>query len=235
MDKRRLLVIVAHPGDFVWRASGAIALHLANGWRVQVICASLGVKGEAGSLWKSPGATLESVSEARRQEVANAASILNVEMKLLTMGDYPLLPTAPDTLQVSRFMREFRPSIVLTHPPKDPANADHANVSEMVMQARTFASAPGYGGDVITPPNVYFFEPHQPELCEFKADLFLDITEYWSLKLQAFRAIESQRNVWDYYERVAMQRGAQAGRRSAKPILQAEAYQRAFPSVVHSF
>ncbi len=234
-NQRGLLVVVAHPGDFVWRAAGAIALHLDTGWRVKVICASLGAKGEAGSLWKQPAATLQSVSMVRQQEANNAASILGVELKLLGLEDYPLIPSTSDILCISRLMREFKPSIVLTHAPNDPTNVDHANVSEMVMQARSFAAAPGYGDDVITPPNIYFFEPHQPEQSDFKADLFLNITDYWSLKTQAFRAIESQQGVWDYYERVALQRGAQAGRRAAQAILYAEAFQRAFPCVVNNF
>jgi LmbE family N-acetylglucosaminyl deacetylase len=31
------LVVSAHPGDFVWRAGGAIALHAKRGFRVKII------------------------------------------------------------------------------------------------------------------------------------------------------------------------------------------------------
>ena len=36
------LVITAHPGDFVWRAGGAIALHAKRGMRVKILCLSYG-------------------------------------------------------------------------------------------------------------------------------------------------------------------------------------------------
>ena len=32
------LVVTAHPGDFVWRAGGAIALHARKGYRVKIVC-----------------------------------------------------------------------------------------------------------------------------------------------------------------------------------------------------
>ncbi|VVM92356.1 4-oxalmesaconate hydratase [Pseudomonas fluorescens] len=235
VENKNLLVVVAHPGDFVWRSAGAIAAHLAAGWNVEVVCCSLGSKGEAGALWKQPGATLESVAAIRLEEAHRAADVLGVQLHMLGLADYPLVLETKDTLALAQRMRSFRPAIVLTHPPVDPGNADHVNVSACVMQARVLATAPGYGADTITPPNVYYFEPHQPEQSDFKADLFLDITPVWSIKRRTFEAIASQKGVWDYYERVALQRGAQAGRRSTRPIQYAEAYSRAFPSVTELF
>jgi 4-oxalomesaconate hydratase len=34
------LVVSAHPGDFVWSAGGAIALHARKGYRVKIVCLS---------------------------------------------------------------------------------------------------------------------------------------------------------------------------------------------------
>ena len=63
----------------------------------------------------------------------------------------------------------------------------------------------------------------------------MNITQVWVIKLRAFEAIDSQRGVWNYYQRVALQRGAQAGRRLCEPIKYVEAYQRAFPAVLNFF
>src|SRR3982074_2707736 len=41
------LVVSAHPGDFVWRAGGAIALHAKNGYRVKIVCLAFGGRGGA--------------------------------------------------------------------------------------------------------------------------------------------------------------------------------------------
>jgi len=40
------LVITAHPGDFVWRAGGAIALHAKKGYRMKIVCLSFGERGD---------------------------------------------------------------------------------------------------------------------------------------------------------------------------------------------
>jgi 4-oxalomesaconate hydratase len=234
-NKPGLLVVAAHPGDFVWRTAGAIAVHLDLGWRALVVCGSYGAKGEAGLLWNAAGATLESVTAARRQEARSAAEVLGVDLLCLELEDYPLVPTTADTIALSKVIRDFEPRVILTHPSKDPPNVDHANISAMVMLARSFAIAPGYGSDMPPPPAIHYFEPHQPEQSDFKADLFLDISKFWQIKRRAFEAIPSQRGVWDYYERVALQRGSQAGRRAIEPVKYAEAYQRAFPSVAQKF
>jgi len=43
--------------------------------------------------------------------------------------------------------------------------------------------------------------------------------------------MNAQEHLWHYYERVALQRGAQAARNSHKNIKYGEAYQRVFPQV----
>ena len=55
------LVVTAHPGDFVWRAGGAIALHVKKGYRVKIACLSFGERGESQFAWKEAGATMEKV------------------------------------------------------------------------------------------------------------------------------------------------------------------------------
>ena len=62
------LVVTAHPGDFVWRAGGAIALHVKKGYRVKIACLSFGERGESQFAWKEAGATMEKVKAGRRDE-----------------------------------------------------------------------------------------------------------------------------------------------------------------------
>jgi len=233
-NEKTLMACVAHPGDFVWRAGGALALMKAQGWRTHVVCATYGTKGEAGVLWKEPGATEEGVAAKRRSE-AEAAAALGAGIEFLELKDYPLVPTQEAVVALNRSFRDLRPDIVLTHPDADPGNSDHPAMSQMVMQARMFALAPGYGADMARPFSVYYFEPHQPELCSFRADHMLDISDVWETKYAAFQEIKSQRSVWDYYERVAVQRGMQAGRRTAALICHAEAYQKVLPTVGRNF
>jgi 4-oxalomesaconate hydratase len=65
---------------------------------------------------------------------------------------------------------------------------------------------------------------------------FLDITAVWDLKRKAIECMAGQEHLWDYYTRVALQRGVQAKRNigitAAKNIVYAEGYMRLTPSVV---
>ena len=64
----------------------------------------------------------------------------------------------------------------------------------------------------------------------------LNITEVWPTKLRAFQSMGAQEHLWEYYTRVAMQRGAQSAHNSAAPPMKyGEAYQRVFPTVRRSF
>src|SRR5215217_4536588 len=84
------LVVSAHPGDFVWRAGGAIALHAKKGYRVKIVCLAFGERGESQFAWKQPGMTLEKVKAGRRDEAERAAAALGAEIEFFDAGDYPL-------------------------------------------------------------------------------------------------------------------------------------------------
>jgi 4-oxalomesaconate hydratase len=84
---------------------------------------------------------------------------------------------------------------------------------------------------VLGAPGVFLFEPHQTEQCDWKPDLLLDITSVWPKKRSAIECMAGQEHLWEYYTRVALQRGAQAARNSNKSITYGEGYQSVFPRV----
>ena len=225
------MVVSAHSADFVWRAGGAIALYVERGWEVTVICLSFGERGESAKLWREPQMTIEKVKTNRQEEARRAAEILGAKVIFFDVGDYPM--RIPDSIlfQLAALFRKIRPEFVLTHSLKDPYNFDHPLVSHAVQEARIVAQAHGHepGTAVIGAPPVFLFEPHQPEQCEWKPQVLLDITPVWPKKYEAFKAMSAQEHLWHYYERVALQRGAQASRNSNKTIQYGEAYQRVFP------
>ena len=67
---------------------------------------------------------------------------------------------------------------------------------------------------MIRAPPVFLFEPHQPEQCRWDPNVLVDITAVWDLKRKAFECMAAQEHLWEYYTRVALQRGAQASRNS---------------------
>lgn len=230
-----LLVVSAHSADFVWRAGGAIALHAARGIPVTVICLSYGERGESAKLWRQPGMTLERVKAERQKEAEAAAKVLGVtDIQFWDLGDYPITLSEASLFRLVDVMRSVRPKVVLTHSKEDIYNHDHPAVTDFAQHARITAQAHGHQPDqkVLGAPPVYLFEPHQPEQCNWKPDVLLGIDSAWAQKRAAIECMAGQEHLWEYYTRVALQRGAQAARNSDKAVTYGEGYQSIFPHVV---
>lgn len=231
------LVITAHPGDFVWRAGGAIALHAEKGYRMKILCLSFGERGESQFAWKNAGVKLEEVKAQRKEEASRAAEILGAEIEYFDAGDYPLRTTEKMLDRAIDVYRELNPSFVLTHSLEDPYNVDHPEATRFAQEARIIAQAAGHKPDpsrAYAAPPVFLFEPHQPEMCNFKPNVILNIDTVWEKKKKAFEILAAQKHLWEYYTRVALNRGMQGGRNSGKPMTYGEAYQRLFPDVVET-
>lgn len=232
--KKSALVVSAHSADFVWRAGGAIALYASRGWHVRIVCLSFGERGESARLWREPGMTLDRVKAARRNEALAAAGVLGGEAQFLDCGDYPLRVGDEALYRLADIYRELRPAFVLTHSLEDPYNFDHPLAARVAQEARVIAQAHGHnpGTAVLGAPPVFLFEPHQTEQCNWKPQVYLDITSVWDRKRRAFELMAAQEHLWEYYTRVGLQRGVQAARNSdRKDIRYAEAYQRVFPQI----
>jgi 4-oxalomesaconate hydratase len=237
VSERSTLVITAHPGDFVWRCAGAIALAVSRGERVVIGCLSFGERGESASLWRQ-GYDLDRVKAVRRDEAEQAAAVLGAEIRCYDAGDYPLEETPALRDRLVALYREVQPAVVLTHAARDPYNDDHAVAHAIALRARIFAQAPGVSapGDVIGAPPVFCFEPHQPEQCGFVPDVLVDITPVWERKLEAMRVLAAQAHLVRYYTELGHRRGTQAARNSGPNLgltteVYAEAYQRVYPQV----
>lgn len=235
--KPTALVVSAHSADFVWRAGGSIAVHTARGFDVTVICLSYGERGESAKLWRKPGMTLDVVKASREAEARRAASVLGVhDIQFWDLGDYPITLDQAALFRLVDVFRAIRPAFMLTHSERDIYNHDHPAVTAFAQHARIIAQAHGHlpEVDVIGAPPVFLFEPHQPEQCDWKPDVLLDISSVWAQKQAAIECMEGQEHLWEYYTRVALQRGAQAARNSDKKIIYGEGYQAVFPHVVES-
>lgn len=237
MSKKNLLVVGAHSADFVWRAGGTIATITSQGGKATVIALSYGERGESGELWKEPGQTVENVKRIRDQEASAAAQAVGATFKCFDLGDYPLVITDAALELLINLFRDLQPDIVLTHTPVDPFNPDHPVASQAVQKARLLASGAGVASAFkrIIPSDLYFFEPHQPELCEFMPNTFIDITPVVDQKIKAMQAMKSQSYLQAYYTELASRRGNHARRISGmEEIKYAEALQRTLPWVVTS-
>ncbi len=229
------LVVTAHPGDFVWRAGGAIALHARKGYKVKIACLSYGERGESQWAWKTAGVKLEEVKAQRKAEAEEAAAILGASIEFFDAGDYPLRGTEAILDRLIDIYREEKPAFVLTHSLNDPYNVDHPEATRLAQEARIIAQAAGHKPDparAYSAPPVFLFEPHQPEQCDYKPNVILNIDDVWETKRKAFEVLAAQKHLWEYYTRVALNRGMQGGRNSGRAMTYGEAYQRLFPMVL---
>jgi 4-oxalomesaconate hydratase len=236
-EESPLFVVTAHPGDFVWRAAGAIALATGSGRQAVIACLSFGERGESARLWRE-GRTLPEVKAVRRSEGEQAAAALGARIEFFDAGDYPLEESPELMERLVALYRQVQPGVVLTHAAADPYNFDHATACRIASKARILAQAAGVPGpgEVIGAPPVFYFEPHQPEMCGFHPDVLLDITPVWERKRSAMEIFQTQQHLWSYYTALARRRGVQAQRNSGPNLglpgeTYAEAYQRVYPQV----
>ena len=230
---RSMLIVSAHAADFVWRAGGVIGLHTSNGGKATVVSLSYGENGESGDLWREPGQTVETVKSHRHAEALSASNALGAEFIPMDLGDYPLEVSGASMLKLASIYVEKIPDVLLVHAPEDPFNPDHPVASFAAQKARLLAT--GAGGvpasfETIPPPIMYAFEPHQPDLCSFKPDTFVDVTNVWPSKNEAMSAMAAQNYLKEHYTHRAEQRAFQsryAGFR--KDTRYVEAFQRLTP------
>jgi len=235
MSEKKLLVIGAHSADFVWRAAGTVALVTSQGGSATVVALSYGERGESGELWKEAGQTIENVKRIRHEQAATAAETVGAAFRCLDLGDYPLSITDAAMQELVELFQDMQPDIILTHTPVDPFNPDHPVACQAVQKARLLASGAGVASAFkhIIPPDLYFFEPHQPELCDFTPNTFVDITPVMEQKRRAMEAMQAQSYLQGYYTELASRRGNHARRISGKEeVKYAEALQRTLPWVV---
>ena len=85
----------------------------------------------------------------------------------------------------------------------------------------------------LSAPDFLLFEPHQPELCNFRPTTFVDITSVVELKQAAMAEMKSQQYLQQYYRERADHRGNHARRTSGRSdVRQAEAFMRVIPQVI---
>ena len=183
-----------------------------------MIALSYGERGESGELWKQEGQTIENVKRIRHAEAEAAAAHLGASFRCLDLGDYPLQIDGDALLAIADAIREFAPDVLITHTDTDPFNPDHPVAYAAVDRARGLAAGAGVSSAFATikPPQLFLFEPHQPELCNFTPTVHVDITAVWEQKVAAMAEMKAQQYLQTYYAQRGEQRGNHARRASGR-------------------
>lgn len=215
--KKRMMVVAAHMGDFVWRCGGSIAKYTEEENEVLVLVLSSGIRGEANDYWQQEGATTEGGVAQRLSEGRRAANILGVKnFHFWNLTDYPMSIEIETLEKLAHLIRKFRPDFVVTHDVYDAYNPDHDAVRDMVRRAYATAFGAGFRDGLPVVPRrmtIFGFEPHNTELCNFKPGLYVDITDQIAKKQDAMRVFNSQPAMFQAYMRKAELRGTEAAGR----------------------
>lgn len=147
-----VLAILAHPDDEGFGCGGTLAMLVARGAKVTLVCAT---NGDVGEISDSALATPETLAQVRQEELRRAMEVTGVkDLRFLGYRDSGMAGTQhnghPASLhraeparvvgQLVNIMREVRPAAVITHDPTGGyGHPDHLAVHRHVTQAFALA------------------------------------------------------------------------------------------------
>ncbi len=134
MAKERILVIGAHPDDCEIKAGGAAALWAKAGHVVRFVSATNGGTGHHAI------GGVELVGR-RMEEAKNAAKVIGIESQVMEMTNGDLEPSLVYRKMFIKLIREFKPTLVLTHRPND-YHPDHRYTSQLVQDSAFVVTVP---------------------------------------------------------------------------------------------
>lgn len=191
-----ILVILAHPDDPEFFLGGTIARWIKMGHRLRYVLLTRGDKGA-----EDPALSADEIKRVRMAEQIAAAKFLGVtSIDFLDYEDGYLIPDLDMRKAVVRFIRKYRPHILVTC---DPGNLfpsqqyinhpDHRNAGQVVIDA----VFPAAGNRFFFPELLAEgYEPHEVEEVWMSLtnapDVRLDVTENWPTKLGALKLHASQ-------------------------------------------
>ncbi len=189
----KVVVFGGHPDDPESGAGGLIATLTRQGH--DVICAyGTTFRGDRRFFGRPEG-------EVRQEEATAACKVLGAKPKFFPYAHEKLVADEATLRDVSSWLAEVKPDIVVTHWPLD-THENHHVVSSLVWQC--YQRKGGW--------NLYFFEVMtDQQTIGFDPDLFLDIGPVRDVKKRSLDEHKSQGpdEIWQAHERMHRRRGAE--------------------------
>jgi LmbE family N-acetylglucosaminyl deacetylase len=165
----RVLVFGAHPDDLEIGMGGTIAKHVNHGDRVVMVVG-----------------TVPSQTDRRRREAARGAEILGGELRFLEIPSEEFEYDRRLVRRIDEILNDVQPDLIYTHWDQD-SHQDHNNLSRGVISAtrKNRSSLLMYEQTIpggIVPGG-------------FKAQSFVDISEFIDQKIESIRAHASQHEI----------------------------------------
>lgn len=187
----RVLVLGAHPDDAEFFAGGLLASHQRAGSTIRLVSVTNGQSGHQ-------SVPSHELIVRRRAEAAKAGRVIGADYVTWDFPDGSLQPTIALRLAIIREIRSFQPDLVLTHRPFD-YHPDHRAVGQAVQDASYMVLVPKILPEVAPPrqePIVAYMVDLFTRPCSFRADVILDVSEWWDTVLRMLDSHESQFYEW---------------------------------------
>ena len=214
---KNILVVAAHADDEAIGCSGTIARHVAEGDNVHLLFMTDGV-GAREIVADEAEERLSAADQAAK--ILKVSSVTNLSFPDNSMDALPLLDIVKE---VETKIKEVNPEIIYTHHIGD-LNVDHQIAHKAVMTA--CRPQPGFGVKAIYAFEVLSSTEWQtPNVLPFIPNVFVDISDYLSTKMQVVAAYEEEmRNVphsrsLEHIELLAQHRGYSVGVHAAEAFM----------------
>ncbi|XOV83148.1 MAG: PIG-L deacetylase family protein [bacterium] len=126
-DKKRLMVITAHPDDAEFNAGGLMLKWVSAQQEVFILCLTDGSAGHH-------RLTAEVLAGIRQEEARNAADLLEAKVVIWDVRDGELEASTTLRKQLISDIRQYQPDLILTHRTAD-YHPDHRACAQLVMDA----------------------------------------------------------------------------------------------------
>jgi LmbE family N-acetylglucosaminyl deacetylase len=218
-EGKTVLVVGAHPDDNDFGAGATVAKAARQKAEIIYLIATTGQRGSSDETM-----TPERLSDIRKKEQKNAASVLGVrEVHFLDYVDGELIPDLRLKEQVVKHIRRYRPDIVFT---MDPSffyfknlgfvnHSDHRAIGEATLDAcyplaRDLLSFPEHVNMGLNPHKVKELLLHSfvPE----NANFYVDVADTFDIKIKALSLHKSQVSDLKKIEERMRDRAEAAGR-----------------------
>jgi len=189
----RLMAVHAHPDDESSKGAATMARYVHEGVEVMVATATGGELGSILNPAMDRPEVLANLPEIRRQEMARAREILDVQQRFLGFvdsglpegdpkpplpeGSFALVPLPEAAAPLVRLVREFRPHVILTYDENGGyPHPDHIKTHQIAVEAFEAAADPERypqaGGEPWQPLKMYYFVSfHQAKYAALHAEL----------------------------------------------------------------
>lgn len=181
--KLDILAIGVHPDDVELGCGATMIKHVHLGKKVGALDLTLGELGTRGS------ATI------RTQEAMDSAKLMGLSVReQLDLGDGFFQHNKESLIEIAKILRAYKPDVVLANALSD-RHPDHGRASKLISDACFFSGLAkiettfrGEKQEKWRPKVVYHYIQDRSR----KPDFVIDVTPYWSQKVEAIKAFRSQ-------------------------------------------